>query len=97
MGERQSGNGGRLRKIGAMWAPKPGAKSLGSGSVTINGMRQRFVVFRNDRKTAGSSEPDYTLLSGDEPEADTYAQRQALTPDRRRQDANGAEPFDPPF
>jgi hypothetical protein len=65
--------GGRLRKVGAIWKPKPGAKSKGSGSVTVNGLRQRFVILVNDRKAEGSRDPDYVLMSSDEPEADTYA------------------------
>ena len=62
-----------LRRVGALWKPRPGAKSLGSGSVTINGLRQRFIVLRNDRKKDGSNEPDYLLMTSDEPEVDTYA------------------------
>lgn len=64
---------GKLRKVGALWKPREGAKSKGSGSVTINGMRQRFVVLVNDHKTPGSKEPDYSLMSSDEPEVDEYA------------------------
>lgn len=64
-----------LRRVGAMWKPKPGAKSLGSGSLSINGLRQRFVIFKNDRKQAGSQQPDYLLMSGDEPEQDVYARQ----------------------
>jgi hypothetical protein len=64
---------GRLRRVGAIWRPKPGAKSKGTGSVTINGLRQRFVILSNDRKTEGSRDPDYVLMSSDEPEADTFA------------------------
>jgi len=55
-----------------MWKPRPGAKSFGSGSVTINGMKQRFFVVANKHKTEGSKQPDYKLISSDEPEADTY-------------------------
>ena len=66
-----------LRRVGALWKPKPGAKSLGlgSGNLTINGLRQRFVVLRNTRKKDGSSEPDYLLMSSDEPDVDEYARR----------------------
>ncbi len=63
---------GNLRRVGALWKPKPGGKSLGSGSITINGSRQRFVILRNDRKR-GDRDPDYLLMSGDAPEADMYA------------------------
>ena len=66
---------GPLRRVGALWKPKPGAKSLGSGSITVNGLRQRFVILKNDRKKAGSSDPDYVLMSGDEPEVDQYARQ----------------------
>jgi hypothetical protein len=50
--------------------------------VTINGLRQRFVVLKNDRKKPGTSQPDYVLLSADAPEVDTYrapAPRTAVT------------------
>ena len=66
---------GSLRRVGALWKPRPGSKSLGSGSVTVGGLKQRFIVLKNDRKPAGSKEPDYLLMSSDEPEADRYAQR----------------------
>lgn len=65
----------KLQRVGALWKPRPGSKALGSGSITINGLRQRFVILRNDRKAAGSKDPDYLLMSGDAPEVDQYAQR----------------------
>ena len=64
---------GRLHRVGALWKPKPGARSLGTGNLTVNGLRQWFVVLRNDRKTEGSKEPDYVLMSGDAPVVDEYA------------------------
>ncbi len=67
---------GRLRRVGAMWKPKAGGKTVGSGSVTINALRQRFAVFKNDRKQK-DTDPDYVLLSSDEPETDAYAERSA--------------------
>lgn len=82
-----------LRRVGAMWKPKPGAKSLGSGSLTINGLRQRFVVLRNDRK-AKDTDPDYVLMAGDEPTADTYIPRQSTaSPSPRSTRAATADPF----
>jgi hypothetical protein len=63
---------GRLRRVGALWKPKPGAKSFGTGELTINGYKQRFVVLRNDHKAEGSRQPDYVLLSSDDPEPDDY-------------------------
>ena len=71
---------GRLRRVGSLWKPRPGAKSKGSGSITINGLRQRFVVLVNDRKAEGSRDPDYVLMSSDEPERDEYADRQSPSP-----------------
>lgn len=71
---RQNGNGnggGKLVKVGAMWKPKPGGKSCGSGSVTIKGWKQRFVVLKNTRKER-PNEPDWILMSSDQPEADTF-------------------------
>lgn len=44
--------------------------------MTINGLRQRFVILRNERKAEGSKEPDYVLMSSDEPEVDEYARDQ---------------------
>jgi hypothetical protein len=64
-----------LRKVGSGWKPRPGSKAVMSGAVTINGLRQRFFVFPNDKKKAGSKEPDFLLLSSEEPEVDTYAQQ----------------------
>jgi hypothetical protein len=93
----QNSRGGQLRKVGAMWKPKPGAKSLGTGSLTINGLRQRFVVLPNTRKKDGSNEPDYQLMSSDEPEADAYAQRSSSAPDGRGQAAGTAASGDRPF
>lgn len=85
---------GRLRPIGALWKPKPGAKSLGAGRVTVNGMRQRFVLLPNDRKTDGSNEPDYVLLSSADPEVDTYTpKRRAIQPERNDAALDGDIPF----
>jgi hypothetical protein len=78
-----------LRRVGVLWSPKPGAKSLGSGSITVNGFRQRFVIFRNDRKR-NEKDPDYTLLSGDEPEEDHYAKRTVDDAQRTFDDAKAA-------
>jgi hypothetical protein len=71
-----------LHRVGALWRPRPGSKSLGSGTITVNGLKQRFVVLRNDRKKEGSSEPDYLLMSGDEPEIDSYTSRRASSPNQ---------------
>lgn len=71
-------SGGRLRRVGSLWKPKPGGKSLGNGSLTINGLRQRFVILRNDKKTS-EAQPDYVLMAGDEPEVDQYARDHAGT------------------
>jgi hypothetical protein len=81
-------SGDRLRRVGAIWKPKPGGKSKGSGSVTINGLRQRFVILPNDRKTK-DTDPDYVLLSSDEPEADRYAERSSSA----REHGHAADPF----
>jgi hypothetical protein len=68
----------QLRRVGALWRPRPGAKSKGSGSLTIGTLRQRFVVMPNDRKRK-DTDPDYLLLSADEPERDEYAARRETT------------------
>ena len=92
--EQQGRDRGRLRRVGSMWAPRAGARSLGSGSVTINGLRQRFVVLKNDKRQEGSRQPDYLLMSGDEPEVDQYAHDRHTA--RRLAESATSEP-DPPF
>lgn len=62
----------RLKRIGAIWKPKPGSKSLGSGKVTVDGMKQGFVILRNDRKQADSKDPDYLMYSSEPAVADDY-------------------------
>lgn len=84
---------GRLRRVGALWKPKPGAKSLGTGELTINGFRQRFVVFRNDRKQDGSRQPDYVLLSGDEPEPDDYDSTRRTATTQPKEEASDDIPW----
>jgi hypothetical protein len=61
-----------LRRVGALWKPKPGSKAKGSGSISINGLRQTFVILPN-REKANDRAPDYVLMSADEPESDPYA------------------------
>lgn len=78
--------GTRLRKVGAIWKPKLGSRSKGSGSLVINGWRQRFVIVVNDRKTAGSTQPDYLLMSSEEPALDPYGKDDGRS--ARRVDAN---------
>ena len=57
-----------LRRLGAIWKAKAGAKSLESGTVTVNGWRQRFLILKNKPKKPGSSkQPDYVLLSSEDP------------------------------
>jgi len=68
--------------------------------MTINGLRQRFVILKNERKVPGSSQPDYLLMSGDEPEPDQYAQRQqaqgdlVIPPEPPKTRETGCEPTD---
>lgn len=88
---------GKLRRVGAIWKPRAGAKSLGSGTVTINGLRQRFVILKNDRKVDGSRDPDYVLLSSDAPEADEYAREQHAPAPGRQPEPSGATDDDIPF
>ena len=90
---------GRLRRVGVLWKPRPGAKSKGSGSITINGLKQRFVILPNDHRREGSKDPDYVLLSGDEPEVDSYAAQRSApaatpAPAAPRTREEGWEPTD---
>jgi hypothetical protein len=82
---------GTLRRVGAIWKPKPGAKSLGSGELSIDGMKQPFIVLKNDRKKVGSKQPDYLLVSSDAPVEDAYARDRYATPPR--DDAPEREPL----
>jgi hypothetical protein len=61
----------KLRKLGGIWKPKPGAKSKGSGSITVGDLKQRFVILENRDKEPGSQQPDYVLMSSDDIE--TYS------------------------
>jgi hypothetical protein len=65
-----------------MWKPKPNSKSHGNGSLTVNGLKQRFIVLANDKKTK-DTDPDFHLMSSDEPEVDRYAR----SSDRRASEA----------
>lgn len=65
-----------MRKVGVLWKPREGAKSLGSGSLTVNGMKQKFVILEN-RYKQGPNDPDFVLMSGHPPEPDVYAEREA--------------------
>jgi hypothetical protein len=82
----QRRSGGRLWRVGALWKPRAGSKSLGSGSVTIDGLKQRFVVLPNDRKQAGSSQLDFVLMTSDEPEVDEFAREHRATSGRAADD-----------
>jgi hypothetical protein len=79
-----------LRRVGVLWKPKPGSKSLGSGSLTIDRLKQRFVVLHNTRKVK-ETDPDYLLMSSDNPEVDTY------TRGERPAKANKSDVNDAPF
>lgn len=89
----ERGRNNKPKRVGSMWKPKPGAKSLGSGSMTINGWKQKFVIFRNDRKTEGTNQPDYQMMAYDPPEEDTY-ERKGNGGDRpAKQDDDDSVPF----
>ena len=75
-------NDARLRRVGAIWKPRAGAKHLGSGQVSIDGQLQRFLVLRNDHKKPGSKQPDYVLLSSEEPIEDPYERNRHAAPPR---------------
>ena len=61
-----------LRRCGGLWKPRPGSQSLGSGSITVGELKQRFIVVRNEKK-AKPEQPDYLLMATAEPELDTFA------------------------
>lgn len=81
MGER-----GNLKQVGAIWKPRdPSGKSKGTGEVSINGFKQKFFILPNDRKKAGSKQPDYKLLSSDPPERDDRSEAGESRQDQRRE------------
>jgi hypothetical protein len=88
---------GRLRKVGAMWRPKAGAKILSSGEITIDGKKHRFIVLPNRHKAAGSNAPDYELLSSDEPEVDSYAQARGPAPLQAERQPSQEDDDESPF
>jgi hypothetical protein len=59
-----------LRRIGGIWKPREGSRSLGSGVITIGGLRQRFLIFENDRRESAQA-PDFVVLASKEPEPTT--------------------------
>ena len=60
-----------LRRVGVAWRSRPGLTAIASGNVVINGLKQTFVVLRNSRKLK-DTDPDFVLLSSDEPTVDPY-------------------------
>ncbi len=52
-----------LNKLGALWlkTSKSGTKFM-TGVVKIGGRETRLVVFKNNRKLAGSKQPDYQIF-----------------------------------
>ena len=69
----------KLHRVGALWKGKEGSKARASGTMTVAGMKQSFAVFVNEKKRPGSNQPDYVLLSREEPETDEYVQRVSET------------------
>ena len=70
----------KLRKVGGFWKnTKEGAKSKGHGALTINGMKQDFVMLTNNYKDK-DTDPDFTLLTSNEPEVDEWATKQDAKP-----------------
>lgn len=61
MGDREA-----LKQVGAIWKPKPGGKSKGTGKFELNGLEQRFFIMPNKRKNK-ENQPDYVMLSSDPP------------------------------
>lgn len=85
----------KLRKVGAFWKPRQDAKSKGGGEITINGMKQKFVMLTNTYKDK-ETDPDYNLMSSNEPEVDEWAAKQEAHSKQVPQDRTPEEE-DPPF
>jgi hypothetical protein len=49
-----------LKRIGALWRPKPGGKAALSGTIDLLGDSLRVVVLKNERKR-NERDPDYIL------------------------------------
>jgi hypothetical protein len=49
-----------LKRIGALWRPKPGGKAALSGTIELLGESLRVVVLKNERKR-NERDPDYIL------------------------------------
>jgi len=81
-----------MRRVGVMWRPREGARSLGTGSLTIGGQRQKFVILEN-RYKRGDRDPDFVLMSSDPAEPDPYAERDQAH-GGRRDDAPDADQYD---
>jgi len=71
-----------LRRCGGLWKPKPGSQSLGSGSITVAELKQRFIVVRNDKKVK-PEQPDYLLMAQGEPEVDAFVRDHQPKPKAR--------------
>tara|TARA_R100000963_G_C4590149_1_gene67655 strand:- start:12 stop:275 length:264 start_codon:yes stop_codon:yes gene_type:complete len=85
----------KLHKVGAFWKPKEDARSKGTGEVTINGMKQKFVMLPNSYKDK-QNDPDYNLMSSNEPEVDEWAAKREAHSKQVLRDAT-PEDKDPPF
>jgi hypothetical protein len=65
----------KLHKTGALWRPRnPDSRALASGTVTVNGYKQKIVILPNDHK-AKPTDPDFTICASDRPERDPYSPR----------------------
>ena len=61
-----------LKRIGALWRPKPGGKAALSGTLSLLGEDLRIVVLKNEQKK-NERDPDYILhraLDDPAPKAD---------------------------
>ncbi len=59
-----------MRIVGSAFHSEQGKSYIAAGSVTVAGLRQRFLLFRNERKRAGSDDPDFYLKSWEGPGRD---------------------------
>jgi hypothetical protein len=53
-------------RIGALWEGKKDSKALLTGTLDFLGEDIRIVVFKNDKKEAGSKQPDYHIVRSKE-------------------------------
>lgn len=65
----------KSKSIGGLWLKtSQSGKKFMSGNIEVNGTKHYFAVFKNDNKTEGSQQPDYSILASNYKPAGAKAQ-----------------------